>query len=175
MSEHEPRPALSAVEKLTKAHDLSRFRCGKAPLDEWLKRFALINQQNDSARTYVVHRNQVVVGYYSLTTGAVRKEELPERIGKGLANYPIGVILLARLAVDQQEQGSGLGKSLLSDALRRAAAAADMVGARAVLVHAMDEEARRFYEKFGFEPSPLNASQLMLLMKDLRASLKKGV
>lgn len=161
-----------AVEKLTKDHDLSSFDCGKPPLNDWLKRFAFTNQQSDSARTYVVQRAGKVVGYYSLSAGAVRKEESPARIAKGLANHPIGVILPARLAVDDNERGAGLGKALLVDALSRAAQAADVIGARAILVHAIDDEAAAFYEKFGFEPSPLGPHQLMLLMKDLRATFK---
>jgi predicted N-acetyltransferase YhbS len=94
------------------------------------------------------------------------------RIAKGLAKHPIGVILLARLAVDLSERGAGLGKALLVDGLMRALTAADAIGARAILVHAIDEEAASFYKKFGFEPSPLDPKQLMLLMKDLRATLK---
>ncbi|MGA7793641.1 MAG: GNAT family N-acetyltransferase [Candidatus Acidiferrales bacterium] len=132
----------------------------------------MTNQQNDSARTYVLHRANRVVGYYSLSAGSVRKEESPARIAKGLAKHPIGVILLARLAVDRNERGAGLGKALLVDALTRALTATDAIGARAILVHAIDEEAASFYKKFGFEPSPLDPKQLMLLMKDLRATLR---
>ena len=117
-------------------------------------------------------RERRVVGYYSLSAGSVLREESPPRIGKGLAKHPVGVILLARLAVDRGERGTGLGKLVLVDALVRAANAADQIGARAVLVHAIDEEAATFYEKFGFERSPFDSKQLMLLMKDLRASLK---
>jgi len=160
------------VEKLTRDHNLSSFDCGKPSLNDWLKRFALTNEQSDSARTYVVHRFGNVIGYYSLSAGAVRKEESPARVAKGLARHPIGVILLARLAVDRREQGTGLGKALLVDALWRAAGAADAIGARAILVHALDDEAVAFYKKFGFEPSPLDSKQLMLLMKDLRATLE---
>jgi predicted N-acetyltransferase YhbS len=119
-----------------------------------------------------LHRAGKVAGYYSLSTGSVRKEESPARIAKGLAKHPIGVILLARLAVDRKEHGAGLGKSLLVDALTRALTAADAIGARAILVHAIDHEAAAFYKKFGFEPSPLDPKQLLLLMKDLRATLK---
>jgi GNAT superfamily N-acetyltransferase len=119
-----------------------------------------------------LHRAGRVVGYYSLSAGSVRKEESPARIAKGLAQHPIGVILLARLAVDRREHGAGLGKTLLVDALTRALAAADAIGARAILVHAIDDEAAAFYKKFGFEPSPLDPKQFMLLMKDLRATLK---
>jgi GNAT superfamily N-acetyltransferase len=147
------------------------FDCGKPSLNDWLRRFALTNQQNDSARTFVLHRASTVVGYYSLSAGSVRKEESPARIAKGLAKHPIGVILLPRLAVDRTEHGAGLGKTLLVDALTRALIAADAIGARAILVHAMDDEAAAFYKKFSFEPSPLDPKQLMLLMKDLRATL----
>ena len=119
-------------------------------------------------------RSGKVAGYYSLSAGAVRKEESPARIAKGLANHPIGVILLARLALDRNEHGRGLGKMLLRDALQRALAAADVIGARAILVHAIDEEAAAFYRKFGFESSPLDPKQLLLLMKDLRAGAKSG-
>jgi GNAT superfamily N-acetyltransferase len=163
---------LSPIEKLAKSHDVSSFDCGKPSLNDWLRRFALTNQQSDSARTYVLHRAGRVAGYYSLSAGSARKEESPARIAKGLANHPIGVILLARLAVDRTEHGAGMGRTMLIDALTRALAAADAVGARAILVHAIDDEAASFYKKFGFDPSPVDPKQLMLLMKDLRATLK---
>ena len=172
MSARQPNPApLSAVTKLSKKHDLSIFDCGNESLNVWLKRFALTNLQSDSAQTFVVHRAGVVVGYFSLTAGSVRPEEAPPRVSKGLARHPIGVILLARLAVDKKEQGYGLGKALLKNALLRVLAATDTIGARAVLVHAIDEEARKFYEHFGFERSPIDEFELMLLMKDLRAQI----
>lgn len=153
---------------------LREFDCGEhESLNEWLRRYALVNQQNDSARTYVVHRANRVVGYYSLAPGSIRKQEASVRIAKGLASHPIGIILLARLAVDQPERNTGLGKALLKDALTRAVHAADTIGARAVLVHAIDNDARSFYRHFGFEESPLDPVHLMLLMKDIRASLKK--
>jgi predicted N-acetyltransferase YhbS len=98
--------------------------------------------------------------------------ESPERIAKGLANHPVGVGLLARLAVDVGEQGRGLGKALLFDALKRVEEAADIVGVRAVMVHAIDDAARRFYEYFNFDPSPGDPFQLMLLLKDLRKALR---
>jgi GNAT superfamily N-acetyltransferase len=166
------KPPLSDVEPISELHDVSRFDCeGHESLNEWLKRFAWANQKNESARTYVVHRNGPVVGYYSISAGNVSIEEAPARIAKGLARHPIPVILLARLAVDKDEKGTGLGKALLKDALTRIAHAADIVGARAVLVHAIDEQAKRFYLHFDFEPSPIHDLQLMLLLKDLRKSL----
>lgn len=163
---------LPAIERLNRDHDSSNFDCGKPSLNDWLTRFAFANQQNDSARTYVAVREDKVVGYCSLTAGSVLRDESPIRVAKGLAAHPIGVILLARLAVHRGEQGTGLGKALLVDALTRSVAAAGEIGARAILVHAIDDDAIKFYTKFGFEPSPLDPKQLMLLMKDLRATLK---
>jgi len=169
-----PEPPLSKVEAISENHDVSRFDCGgHESLNDWLKRFALTNQRNESARTYVVHRSGMVVGYYSISAGSVSVEEAPTRISKGLARHPIPVILLARLAVDKNEKGAGLGRALLKDALVRIAQAADIVGARVVLVHAIDEQASKFYLHFGFEPSPIHELQLMLLMKDLRKALEE--
>jgi len=162
---------LSAVEKLTKSHNVSFFDCGDQELNTWLQRYAFINLLNDSAQTYVVRRQKQVVGYYSLSAGSVRLEESPARIAKGLAKHPIGVILLARLALDKQEQWKGLGAALLKDAFSRISSAADTLGVRAVLVHAVNESAKRFYEHFGFESSPADPLTLMFLMKDLRALL----
>lgn len=165
-------PGLSQIEPLSRRHDLSQFNCGRHPsLDDWLKRFAWVNQQNEVSRTYVVQRGDRVVGYYSIAAGCVDREDAPERVAKGLARHPVPIVLLTRLAIDRNEQGTGLGKALLKDALIRIAGAADIVGARAVLVHAIDEDAAAFYRHFGFEPSPLNVLHLMLLMKDLRTAL----
>jgi len=169
------RPPLSAVESLRRQHAVAAFDCGTQPaLNEWLRQFAWMNQRNESARTYVVHRGGSVVGFYSIAAGSVRKEEVPARVAHGLANHPVPVVLLARLAVDKSEQGGGLGKALLKDALHRIAAAADIIGARAVLVHAINERAAAFYRHFGFEPSPIDDLHLMLLMKDLRTNLGRS-
>jgi GNAT superfamily N-acetyltransferase len=168
-----PEAALSPVELLSRSHDLSAFDCGKHPsLNDWLTRFAFANQQNETSRTYVVHRAQRVVGYYSIATGSVLRGSVPARIGKGIANHPIPILLLTRLAVEQNEQGRGLGKALLKDALRRMARAADIVAARAVVVHAIDSSAADFYRRFNFEPMPGNDLHLILLMKDLRAAVR---
>jgi GNAT superfamily N-acetyltransferase len=164
---------MSQVEALTRAHNLSHFDCGvHASLSDWLKRFAWVNQQSETSRTYVVHRAGRVVAYYSIASGSARREDAPARVAKGLANHPVPIILLTRLAVDKTEQGAGLGKAMLKDALVRIAGAADIVGARAALVHAIDVEAAAFYRRFGFEPSPANDLHLMLLMKDLRMGLR---
>ena len=168
-----PAP-FSQAEPLTRGHDLSAFDCGRHPsLNIWLQRFAWTNQQNETSRTYVVHRAGRVIAYYSIAAGSVARDDAPERIGRGLSRHPVPVIVLTRLAVDRREQGAGLGRAMLKDALIRVAAAADIVGARAVLVHAIDSEAASFYRKFGFVPSPVNDQTLMLLMKDLRAHFGK--
>lgn len=159
------------IEKLTKAHNLAEFDCSNPTLDNWLTRFAWTNQRAETAKTYVAHRGGRVIGYHALVAGSVLKHEAPERIAQGIANHPVGVILLARLAVDRSEHGKGLGKALLRDALARIARAADVVGVRAVLVHAIDDSARDFYLHHGFQPSPVDPMELMMLMKDLRASI----
>ena len=120
---------------------------------------------------HVARESKRLVGYYALTTGSVHKNESPGRIAKGLANHPIGIVLLARLAVDRSQQGKGLDKAMLFDALTRIEAAAEIVAVRAVMVHAIDEPARRFYLHFGFDESPIDPYQLLLLLKDLRKAM----
>jgi GNAT superfamily N-acetyltransferase len=165
-----PAPLQNPV-PLEKNHDLSAFNCGAAPLNEYLRKYAWQNHQNRSARTYVALRGNRVVGYYSLAAGSVRRDDATPRVAKGLANHPVPVFLLARLAVDQAEQGKGLGAGLLKDALIRSLQAADIVGCRAVLVHAKDQQAQAFYGKYGFESSPVDEFHLYLLMKDIKASV----
>jgi GNAT superfamily N-acetyltransferase len=159
---------------LTAEHQVETFLSGKESLDVYLKRFALTNTAAGIARTYVVtpEKQLSVVGYYSLAAASVEKAHVPARVAKGVPNYPIPVVLLARLAVDHRFQRRGLGKGLLRDALLRTVAAADVIGLRALLVHAKDDQARRFYELFGFSPSPTDPLHLMLLMKDLRRTLQ---
>jgi len=156
------------IEKLSAAHDLSRFDCGRENLNRFLQRHALQSQQANSARTYVACRNGEVVGYYSLTVGAVGHAEASERVKKAMPRYPIPVMILARLAVARDLQGQGLGRGLLKDALIRSASAADIAGIRALLVHAKDDPARAFYARYDFEPSPTDPYHLFLLIKDIR-------
>jgi GNAT superfamily N-acetyltransferase len=164
-----------AIERLRREHNLTQFDCGNAALNSWLEKYAWTNQQADSAKTYVALAGERVAVYYSLTTGSVHKhDESPARVAKGLANHPIGIVLLARLAVDQSQQGKGLGKALLFDALTRIEQAADIVGVGAVMDHAIDETARRFSDHFEFEPSPVDPFQMLLLMKDLRRAIRAG-
>lgn len=157
----------SAIEKLRFDHPTERFDCGNAELNRFLNRFAFVNQRANTAQTYVVCRDSQVVGYYSLTVGQADHQAAPARISKGIARYPIPLMILARLAIDSQEQGRGLGAALLKDALLRCVAAADIVGIRALFVHAKDEEARQFYQHFNFQPSPTDPHHLFLLMKEI--------
>lgn len=158
-----------AIEKLRREHLLDRFDCGKEDLNRFLIRQAWNNQQAHSAQTYVLAKDLRVLGYYSLAAGSVSHDAATGRLKKGLARHLIPVILLARLAVDVSIHGKGVGLALLKDALLRTAQAADTIGARALLVHAKDDEARTFYEHFNFEASPSDPYHLLLIMKDLMA------
>jgi GNAT superfamily N-acetyltransferase len=151
------------------------FRCGRPALDTWLIEHAQAATGAGSARTYVVgdrEQDDRVVGYFALNAGGAEPASAPPRVRAGMPRHPIPVVLLARLAVDVSVQGHGLGAFLLADAMRRSMAAAEAIGVRALLVHAKDEAARAFYERFGFVASPTDPLHLMLLMKDLRASLR---
>lgn len=165
---------LSPVVKLNTEHNTEPFDCGREELNRFLKKFALTSQQANSAQTYVTTRSEVVVGYYSLAVGAVERQAAPERVTKGLARHLIPVMILARLAVDVREQGHGIGKALLKDALIRTAQAANIAGIRALFVAAKDDEARAFYEHFSFDPSPVDPYHLFLIMKDLKGLLRQG-
>jgi predicted N-acetyltransferase YhbS len=154
-------------------HDVSAFDCGVPALNNYLRKFALANQRSQAARTYVATRGRRVVGYYTLAAGAARREIAPARVAKGLAAHPVPVILLARLAVDGGDKGKGLGTGLLRDALLRAIQAAEIVGCRAVTVHAKDDGAKAYYQGFGFEASMNEPFHLFLLMKDIKGGLGK--
>jgi GNAT superfamily N-acetyltransferase len=162
------RSALGGVEKLAAHHDAAAFDGGRAELNQFLQRFALFSQQANSSQTYVVCRNWRIAGYYSFAVGAVAWDAAPARTAKGLAWHPIPIMILARLAVDRTEQGKGLGRALLKDALVRTAHAADIAGIRALVVHAKDEAARQWYEQFDFDPSPGDPLHLFLVIKNLK-------
>ena len=160
-----PEP-LAAPVKLTRAHDTDEFDCSVTDLTDWLRRWAYSNQQAGNASTYVAARGQRVVGYYALAACGVEKASAPERVVKGGVPAQVPCLLLARLAVDVDEQGSGLGRGLLVDALRRSVRVAGEVGIRALLIHARDEEARDFYLHHGeFVASPTDPLHLFLLLK----------
>ena len=160
--------SLSEPQPLDAHHRLEEFDCGKPVLTEWLRRLARQAQGSGSARTFIVCDGDRVAGYYSLTVGQIDTLEAPERVRRGMGQYPIPLIILARLAVDLNYQKRGLGFSLLQDAIRRAIAVAEHAGIRALLTHPLDAEAETFYRRFGFEPTPENEGQLILLLKDAR-------
>lgn len=153
---------LNAPAPLTTAHLLDEFRCGQASLDEWLKRRALANQQSGASRTFVVaDQGARVCGYYAMAAGAVSHQEATSGVRRNMPD-PIAVMVLARLAVDQRAQGIQLGAALLQDAVSRAVMVSHSAGVRALLVHALDERAKQFYEHYGFQESPQHPMTLML-------------
>lgn len=162
---------LRRPEALGAGHSLETFDCGKAALNDWLTRHARQAQTSGSAKTFIVADGERVAGYYSLTVGQVDTLDAPERIRKGMGQYPIPVVILARLAVSRSRQGQGIGRGMLQDAVRRTLAMAEQAGIRALLTHPLDEEAARFYTRFGFISSPLREQQLLLLLKDARRLL----
>lgn len=155
-------------EPLGLQHRLEEFDCGKPAMNDWLLRHARQAQGSGSAKTFVVTDDDRVAGYFSLTVGQVDTLEAPDRIRKGMGQYPVPVVILARLAVSQQDQGLGIGFGLLQDAIRRTMLIAEQAGIRAMLTHPIDEEAAKFYTRFGFIASPLREQQLLLLLKDAR-------
>ena len=163
---------LCAPEPLNVSHQLETFDCGKSELNTWLIRHARQAQSSGSAKTFVTADENRVVGYFSLTVGQVDSLDAPERIRKGMGQYPIPVVILARLAVSIHDQGRGIGTALLQDAIRRTLIIAEQAGIRAMLTHPIDEDANRFYLRFGFTASPLREQQLLLLLKDARNLLK---
>jgi GNAT superfamily N-acetyltransferase len=159
-------------ELLSVHHQLEGFDCGRPTLNHWLLHHARQAQTSGSARTFVVaDEENRVAGYFSLTVGQVDTVEAPARIRQGMGRFPLPVVILARLAVSRENHGCGLGVGLLQDAIRRTLVIAEQAGIRAVLTHPIDEDAARFYTRFGFIASPLRQQQLLLLLKDARKIL----
>jgi GNAT superfamily N-acetyltransferase len=154
---------------LAAQHRLEGFDCGKRALNDWLVRHARQAQGSGSAKTFVVAEDDDrVAGYFSLTVGQVDTLDAPERIRRGMGRYPVPVVILARLAVSREYQGRGIGVGMLQDAVRRTLAIAEQAGVRAMLVHPIDEDAARFYTRFGFIASPLREQQLLMVLKDAK-------
>lgn len=153
-------------EHLNAGHNLAAFDSGVPALDEWLKKRSLANEQSGASRTYVVCSGSRVVAFYSLATGAVARQEATGRLRRNMPD-PIPVMVLGRLAVDLTWQGKGLGTALLRDAVLRTVQAANIGGIRAILVHAISEDARRFYEHCGFSASPVDPMTLMISIADV--------
>lgn len=163
--------AARRIEKLHPDHKIENFDCGQIDLNRYLTRYAWVNQQAGAGQTYVGLVGDAVVGYHTLVVGHVLGDEAPERLSKGLAKHPIPIMLLARVAVDVKWQGQGVGSALLKDAMLRTLQAADIAGIRALAVHAKDEQARRFYERFDFTASPTDPLHLFVLLKDVRRAM----
>jgi len=155
---------------LDKSHRLHDFDSGVEELDLWLRQYGWTNHVSGNARVFVVVRHEVVVAYYALATAGVEKADAPDAIKKGGVPSQIGCLLLARLAVTRKEQGRGLGRGLLVDAIRRSVRIAEDAGVRALLIHASDDEARRFYlHQAEFQESPTDPLHLFLHMKHARS------
>lgn len=161
--------ALGPPVPLQASHDTNRFDCGKVPLNDWLRDLAL-RSEGRTSRCYVVAQRNTVVGFYCLAAGAVRHEGAPRKLRQN-APDPTPVVIIGRLAVDKTIQGQGLGRGMLKDALSRITKASELVGARAVIVHAVDQEAVPFYARYGFRSFPMGNQTLFLTIEEIINSL----
>jgi ribosomal protein S18 acetylase RimI-like enzyme len=164
------------VETVSRTHVLAGFDCGSAAQSAWLITHALQAHQSGSSRVYIVtaaeDENHRVVGYYALAAGSVAPAQAPQRLAQGAGRYHQPVVILTRLGVNISTQGAGLGRALVVDALRRVAAAGEVIGVRALLIHCENEGARDFYLRLAkFDVSPTDPMHLFLLMKDLRRAI----
>ena len=162
--------AVREPEKLSSIHDLSIFNCGEPTLNNWLYRRALQNQESGASSTYVITAGKGVVGYYTLAAGSVARETAPGRVRRNVPD-PVPVVVLGRLAVDLEFQDRGIGRALLRDAVLRSLQAAHIIGVRAILVHALSDEAKAFYESWGFVSSPVNPMTLMVTVAEAKKAL----
>lgn len=165
------------VEKLGQQHAVDNFDCGVKALDSWLSNHALENQRRNLSRTFVlINDADEVVGYYSLTMGGVSSTDLPNRLGRGLPNYDIGMVLLGRLALASRVQGQGLGRDLMVDAILHAAAAGENAAAMFIAVDPIDQSARGFYKAFGFRDIQGDEqSRMYLRIDEALAALNDGL
>jgi GNAT superfamily N-acetyltransferase len=161
---------ISPPEHLTSAHDISTFDCSVPDLNDWLKKRALTNEQSGASRTYVVCSAGKVVGYYALASGGVAVAKAPGRIRRNMPD-PLPVMIVGRLTVERGWQGRNVGRSLLRDAILRTLQAAEIGGIRAILVHAISEDAKRFYERYGFASSPVDPMTLMVALGDAKKAV----
>ena len=160
--------ALQAPVPLADQHEVEAFASVAPTLDAWIRRKAWANQASGASRTYVLCRGVKVVGFYALAAGSVSHDFSPRKLRQNMPD-PVPVIVLGRLAVDSSEQGNGLGRALLRDAVLRVAAAAREVGVAAMLVHALNDRAKAFYVAAGLEPSPVDPTVQILRIKDINA------
>lgn len=161
---------ITAPGPISDTYDLSGFDCGHDSLNEWLQKRAIKNQKSGASRTFVVCNGNLVIGYYSLAVGAVARDEVSGKVRRNMPE-PIPVMILGRLAVEQQWQGKRIGVGMLKDAIIRTLIAAEQAGIRAMLVHALSEEAKRFYLQCGFHESPVNDMTLMIPLHEAKNTL----
>ena len=161
---------LTRPEPMAEIHELNDFFCGLTSLDDWLKRRARTNQVSGASRTYVVADGYKVVGYYALASGAIATADSVGRFRHNMQD-PLPVVVLGRLAVDRSQQGKGLGRVLFRDCALRVAQAAGTIGIRGIVVHAISDQAKAFYQALGFDPSPAEPMTLMVTLADIRQLL----
>lgn len=164
------RSVLTPPAPIAADHDLAFFACGLAQLDDWLRRRARANESAGASRTFVVCDDNRVIGYYSLAAGSVLHDISTGGVRRNMPD-PVPVALFGRLAVDRRYQRQGLGAALLRDAILRVVGAAETIGIRAILVHAMTDEAKELYERFGFAPSPIEPMTVMITVEAARRLL----
>jgi hypothetical protein len=158
----------SEAEKLNKSHFIKDFDCGNNALNDYLKKYALQNQNKNISNTFVVKKDSIVIGYYTLTFGGVTKNCLPDSLNKHLPNYQIPVMILARFAVELKEQGKGLGKALLKNAILKTLLASEIAGIKAIMVNAKDKKNKIFYKSYGFQESNIDELNLFLSIESLK-------
>ncbi|MDH5763205.1 MAG: GNAT family N-acetyltransferase [Nitrospinota bacterium] len=161
---------ITPPEKICSDHNLDEFDSGEPVLDDWLRRRALRNEASGASRTYVICSGGRVVGYYALAVGAVESASASGKVKRNMPD-PVPVMVIARLAVDQNYQGRGLGRALIRDGVLRIVQAADIAGIRAILVNALSDDARKFYERCGFHVSPIDSMTLMITLADAKKAL----
>jgi GNAT superfamily N-acetyltransferase len=161
---------VAAPEPLAAHHVVESFVSGVDGLDRWLKRRALKNQATGASRTFVACEDRRVLAYYALASSAIVMDAAPGRFRRNMPD-PIPVVVLGRLAVDRSCQGKSFGRAMVQDAGRRVVQAADTIGIRGMIAHALSADAKAFYERIGFEPSPLDPMTLMITLADLKSSL----
>jgi GNAT superfamily N-acetyltransferase len=163
-------PRVSAPEHIEPRHDSTAFDCGEPELNDWLRLQALKNEASGASRTYVICAEGHIIGYYALATGAIARAAATGKVRRQMPD-PIPVMIIGRLAVDVRHQGRGLGYGLLRDALLRTLQVAEQAGIRAVLLHAMTAEAKKFYQRAGFQESPLDPMTMMVTIADIENAL----
>ena len=168
------KPPLIAPTPITPGHELADFDCGETFLDDWLRRRALKNHASGASRVFVVCVGKNVVGYYSLSAGAISHDDAPKAMRRNMPD-PLPVLLLGRLAIDKRYQNQGFGRALLRDAMIRAVTVACDAGVFAILIHANSEQAKRFYLSRGFVSSPLQPMILMMTIETMRSILAEPV